>query len=255
MTLRIIALFLFLSFSGFSQYKNSIKTNLAAAATQIYTLQYERTLNSNWSINATLFYRPKNDILFGDLIDDIAKEHGVGVTGIKFEYIFMDEAKIGVKGVSPELRYYIGKKKNRAFIGLFGMYEDFDMQVPAEFEIPKDGYNVIAKIPVNFTFQSLSGGVLIGTQFKWDRVGLDIVFAGPHFGQARDFYAAGTNSNLENLTESEKEQLRSNVKERFGLTDKYFEFTIGEGSAEIKSVKNIPYFGIRGFGFNLSYNF
>ena len=36
---------------------------------------------------------------------------------------------------------------------------------------------------------------------------------------------------------------------------KYFNMEITDQSAEIKSVRSVPYLGIRGVGFNLSYSF
>jgi len=237
------------------QYKNSVRYNLTGTALNIYSLQYERQLTPRLAFNNTFFLRPKTDIQFGGFIDDLAKKHGVGLTGFKFEHIFMDEAKVGVKGYSPELRYYFGKKKNRSFIGLFGMYEYFDMKVPAELGVIKGEQYFEVKLPVNFTFSTLSGGILIGKQFVWDRIGLDVVLIGPHIGTADKFYAFGQSSNLQGLNEEEKWYVKAKSRERFGLRDKYFNMELIEDRAEIKSIKPVPYFGIRAVGVNLSYRF
>ncbi len=243
-----------------AQYKNAVKTNLTGLGLQLYSLQYERMLSENLSFNNTFFYRPKVDIPFGTAIDNLAKDKGVGLTGLKFDHIFMDEAKMGVKGWSPEFRWYFGKKNNRPFVGLFGMFEKFDMQVPAELLVKKsiDDQNDLyldVKIPINFTFETLSGGLLIGWQFNWNRIGLDFVLVGPHFGKSTNFFAQGKNEAIVGLKEHEKEFLLENVKERFGLQDKYFSMDITDTSAEIRSVKPVPYFGIRAVGLNLSYRF
>lgn len=221
----------------------------------LYSLQYERQLGSRLAFNNTFFYRPKTNIPFGGFIDDLAKKHGVGLTGIKFEYIFMDEAQVGVMGYSPELRYYLGKKKNRPFIGLFGMFEDFDMKVPALVGISKESHYYDVKLPINFTFRTFSGGILVGKQFTWNRVGLDVVFIGPHIGVADNFYAHGENDNLRGLSEEEKQFVKDQIRVRFGLKDRYFNMELNDDAAEIKSVRPVPYLGIRGLGFNLSYRF
>ncbi|MCD8538453.1 MAG: DUF3575 domain-containing protein [Leadbetterella sp.] len=228
---------------------------MAGAALKIYSLQYERQLGSRLAFNNTFFYRPKSDIPFGGFIDNMATKYGVGLTGIKFDYIFMNEAQLGLKGYSPELRYYLGKKKNRTFIGLFGIYEDFDMQVPAQLNVVKDNRYYEVKLPINFTFRTLSGGILIGKQFTWDRVGLDLVFIGPHIGTAGRFLAYGQNENLQGLNEDEKQFVKNMIRERFGLKDKYFSMELTDDAAEIKSVRPVPYLGIRGVGVNLSYRF
>lgn len=239
----------------FGQYNNSVRFNVAGAALNLYSLQYERQLTPRLALNNTFFLRPKSDIPFGGFIDNLAKTHGVGLTGIRFDYIFMNEAQLGVKGYSPELRYYLGKKKNKAFIGVFGMYENFDMKVPAQIGVMKNGVNYEVKLPINFTFNTFSGGILIGKQFTWDRVGLDVVFIGPHIGSAGKFYAFGQNANLQGLNEEEKIFVKDRIRERFGLKDKYFSMELNDDAAEIRSIRPVPYLGIRGIGVNLSYRF
>lgn len=244
-----------ISFSGFSQQKNAIKFNVAGPLTQTYSLQYERMLSKKLSFNNTFFYRQKSLIPLGTQVDTLAKRYGVGITGIKFKYIFMNEARVGVRGYAPELRYYIGKKKNRSFVALFGQYEDFDMAVPASLAVLYKGIIVDVKTPVNFTFNTISGGLLVGKQWKWNRMGVDLVIIGPHFGKAKAFYAVAQTELLSKLSEDEKVYLKDKITERFGLSGEYFALDIAGEKAEIKSVKPVPYLGIRGLGVNLSYSF
>lgn len=251
----VFFLLLCISLSVFSQQKNAIKFNVAGPLTQTYSLQYERILTKKISFNNTFFYRQKSLIPFGNQVDTLVKRYGVGLTGIKFKYIFMNEAKVGVKGYAPELRFYLGKKKNRPFVALFGQYEDFDMAVPASLSVLYKGLIVDVKTPVNFTFNTLSGGLLIGKQWKWNRMGLDLVVIGPHFGKAKAFYAVAQTELLSKLSEAEKMYLKDKIIERFGLSGQYFALDIAGEKAEIKSVKPIPYLGIRGLGVNLSYSF
>lgn len=252
----LVFLLLFLSsFYGFSQQKNAIKFNIAGPLSQTYSLQYERMLTKKISFNNTFFYRQKSLIPFGVQADTLAKRYGVGLTGIKFNYIFMNEARIGVKGYAPELRFYLGKKKNRPFVALFGQYEDFGMAVPASLAVLYKGLVVDVKTPVNFTFNTLSGGLLIGKQWKWNRVGVDLVVIGPRFGKAKAFYAVAQTELLSKLSEDERVYLKDKITERFGLSGEYFSLDIAGEKAEIKSIKPVPYLGIRGLGLNLSYSF
>jgi hypothetical protein len=244
-----------ITFSGFSQQKNAIKFNVAGPLTQTYSLQYERMLTKKLSFNNTFFYRQKSLIPLGTQVDTLAKRYGVGITGIKFKYIFMNEARVGVRGYAPELRYYIGKKKNRPFVALFGQYEDFDMAVPASLSVLYKGLIVDVKTPVNFTFNTISSGLLVGKQWKWNRMGVDLVVIGPHFGKAKAFYAVAQTELLSKLSEDEKVYLKDKITERFGLSGEYFALDIAGEKAEIKSVKPVPYLGIRGLGVNLSYSF
>jgi hypothetical protein len=255
MRFLVFILLSFVSFSVFSQQKNAIKFNVAGPLTQTYSLQFERMLTKKISFNNTFFYRQKSLIPLGTQVDTLAKRYGVGITGIKFKYIFMNEARVGVKGYASELRYYIGKKKNRPFVALFGQYEDFDMAVPASLAVLYKGLVVDVKTPVNFTFNTLSGGLLVGKQWKWNRMGVDLVILGPHFGKAKAFYAVAQTELLSKLSENEKVYLKEKITERFGLSGEYFSLDIAGEKAEIKSVKPVPYLGIRGLGVNLSYSF
>ena len=253
--------FFFLFFSNsltFAQFdsKNSIKFNAIGPAFQLYSVQYERKVSDHWAFNNTLFYRQKSLIPFSVPIDTLAKRHGLNTIGIKFQYIFMNEARMGVFGYSPELRYYIGQKKNRFFLSAFGQYENFDMNVPISLAVKVRGlFFDDIRAPIDFKFQTLSGGLLIGKQFKWNRFGLDFVIFGPHFGKARKFNAINTNDLFSELSADDRVYLKDKIIERFGFSEEYFSLEITDKKVEIKSIKPIPYFGIRGFGFNLFYSF
>lgn len=253
--------FLFLAFPLFIQAqnlpKNSLKVNVAGAAFQLYSVQYERMLGSNFAFNNTFFYRPVKNIPFGTPADNVAKKHGLGVTGVDFEYIFVNLAQMGVKGYSPELRYYFGQKKNRAFIGFFGQFEDFDAIIPASLEVRYDGQTVeLSKVPIAFDIRTLSGGILIGKQFKLgSRLSLDIVLIGPHLGKGQKVYASVEQSLLARLDESEKAYLKDKIIDRFKLNTDYYNVTVGDEKAEINAFKKVPYVGLRGLGFNLGWRF
>ncbi|MGR3809974.1 DUF3575 domain-containing protein [Jiulongibacter sp. NS-SX5] len=236
---------------------NSLKVNVASAPFQLYSLQYERMLGNHFSFNNTFFYRPVKSIPFGTQADQIAKKHGLGVTGVDFEYIFVDLAEMGVKGYSPELRYYFGEKKNRAFIGLFGQYDDFDAKIPASLEVRYDGNTVeLSKVPITFDIVSLSGGILIGKQFNFgERITLDVVLIGPHIGKAQSVYAVVEQSLLSELDESEKNYLKGKIIDRFKLNTDYYDVTIGDTKAEINANQKVKYAGLRGLGFNFGFRF
>lgn len=238
-----------------SEYKNSIKFNTLGPLSQLYSAQYELALGNHLAFTNTFFYRPKKLIPIGETVDNLAKKHGLGITGIKFENIFMNEAKLGIKGYSPEMRFYFGKKKNRVFASVIGQYEDFDMTVPANLAVKYKGITADLKVPVDFTFKTYSAGILIGKQFNWRRLGIDLVVIGPHFGKAKDFYAVASNAALAQLNDEEKQYILDKIKERFGLSDTYFSRSLIDDKAEIKSIKPIPYLGIRGLGLNLFYRF
>jgi hypothetical protein len=245
------------SLSAQKDLKNSVKVNATGAVTGIISVQYERMLTPKWSFNNTFFYRKKSQIPLGPEFDKLAKKHSLGLTGVDFEYVFVDLAQIGVKGYSPELRRYFGHKNNRWFLGLFGQFEHFDATIPASLEARYDGQvYTLDKVPVNFDIRTISGGLLIGKQFHFGkRLSLDLVIIGPHFGQAQKFYAAVETSILSRLNDSDKRYLKDKIIDRFRLSDQYFEVTVGDDKAEINAFKNVPYLGIRGLGLNVGFSF
>jgi hypothetical protein len=251
--LLLISFLLPLSLLAQNDFKNSFKVNGVGAVTGIISVQYERVLSPNFSFNNTFFYRAQNSIPFGSEFDKLAKKHSLGITGVDFENIYVDLAKIGIKGYSPELRYYFGYKKSRFFLGLFGQYEDFDALIPASLEARYDGtVYVLDKVPVDFDIKTISGGILIGKQFNFgERIVLDFVIIGPHFGKANTVYAKVETSILSRLNESDKLFLRDKIIERFRLSDSYFDVTVGDQKAEINAFKQVPYLGIRAVGLNV----
>lgn len=237
-------------------FKNSVKFNVIGPASRLYSVQYERKVSEHWAFNNTVFYRQKSLIPFGVQIDTLAKRHGLNTIGIKFQHVFMNEARMGVFGYSPELRYYFGQNKNRFFVSAYGQYENFDMNVPISLAVKVRGLFLNdVKTPIDFNFQTLSGGLLIGKQIKWKRFGLDIVIFGPHVGKARKFNALNTSELFSELSADDRQYLRDKIVERFGFSEEYFSLEITTKKVEIKSIKPIPYFGIRGLGFNLFYSF
>lgn len=61
------------------------------------------------------------------------------------------------------------------------------MTVPANLAVKYKGITADLKVPVDFTFKTYSAGILIGKQFNWRRLGIDLVVIGPHFGKAKTF--------------------------------------------------------------------
>lgn len=254
--MRKIIFFLFafpLFISAQSDYKNSLKVNASGLVTGIISVNYERALSSNLSFSNSFIYRPQKSIPFGEQFDKLAKKHGVGITGVDFEYIFVNLAQIGVKSYSPELKYYFGNKRNRFFVSVFGQYEDFDALVPASLEARYDGtVYTLDKVPISFDIKTISGGLMLGKQFKLgDRFVLDFILVGPHFGGTQNLYAKVETSILSRLDESDRTYLENKIIDRFKLSETYFDVTVGEERAEITAIKSVPYLGVRGFVFNL----
>lgn len=251
----VLSVLIFCSFFTKAQKRNIIKVNLASPISNIWSVQYELELTKHLSFNNTLFYRPKSSIPFATQVDQIAKSRGLGITGVDFTYIFIDKSRIGIKGYSPELRYYFGQKKNPWFAGIFAQFETFDMTVPASFPVRYQGFIAEVEIPVDFDIVTRSGGILIGKKINFNRFSLDVVIVGPHLGRANKVDAQMIEPLLAKLSTDEQAFLKEKVVERFRLDESYFNVGVGSENARINAKRNVPYLGIRGFGLNLGYRF
>jgi hypothetical protein len=257
----MLAIVFFMASNVFSQkkesteFKNSLKINVTALAGQLYSAQYERKIKKNLALNITGFFRQKSLIPFGVMVDTLAKRYGLGITGIKFQHIFMNEAKVGTFGISPEIRKYFGSKKHRWYTSAYGQFQQYDVNVPAAFAIKYGSLYVDAKAPADFQFTSLGAGVLFGKSFDFNRLGLDITLLGAHFGNADKFKASVSNELIGKLNTEDKNYIKSKIEERFGLNPTYFDIKIEGSEANIANIKKIPYLGLRGIGFNLRFNF
>jgi hypothetical protein len=247
---------LLLSPSIFAQKgpKNTIKLNVSGLGIKMLGLGFEHKINKTLSFNQSVFFRPKVLIPFGTIVDKVAKNQGVGLTGIKFQYIFLDQAKVGFWGYAPELRWYIGHKK-KTILGVFAQYENFNSKVPASLPVQKSGLILEVITPINFKFNTFSGGISIGRRFNWDRINLEVIAIAPHPGIATGFDVNLINSEFVRFTADDKQFIKEKLQERFGVTDRYFNTVVDNQGAFIKSIKPVPYFGLKGLIVNLGYSF
>jgi hypothetical protein len=257
----VVLLFIFLGFWGVvlgqhkADYQKAIKVNLLGPITGLYSAQFEANASKRVSFVLTGFYRQESTIPFAAEINSLAKSQGLGISGVNFEYIFIDQAKIGLKGISPEFRIYLSKRKHPSFIGIFGQYTDIDMLVPASLPVIFRGQFAEIITPIDFKIQSITGGILFGKSFRFGRIGIDTVIIGGQAGQAYNLNAEVNQSLISMFSDEEKESLRRGVIDRFGINEDYYDTKIVESGASLNEKRRVPFFGIRGAGLNLAYYF
>lgn len=238
-----------------SKHQKAIKLNLVGPFTGLYSAQFELNASKRVSFVLTGFYRQETAIPFATEINNLANTRGLGIKGVDFKYIFIDQSKIGLKGVSPEFRIYLSKRKHPSFIGLFGQYTDIDMLVPASLPVVFRGQFAEIITPIDFKIQSITGGLLVGKSFRFGRIGVDAVVIGGQAGKAYKLNATVSQSLIGMLDEEEKESLRQGVITRFGIDESYYDTKVENNGATLNEKRRIPFFGIRGAGLNLAYYF
>lgn len=156
---------------------NFIKFNITSALIKNFSLQYERVLSKNFSAAMSFKLMPESGIPFRDNIISMAD-------------ISDEKAKDALKTlvtsnftVTPEVRFYTGKKKyGRGFyLSLFYRYGSFKMDDAAVTFEGDQEEDIDLKLSGNVT--SHTGGFMIGAQWALGKnICLDWWILGPHFG-------------------------------------------------------------------------
>jgi len=142
---------LFFAFTSLvsAQKKNAFKINIFSPIVKTFSGFYERSLSDGASAQLGFFY-----------------------TGYKIE-----DTKFSGYGITPEFRFYPGKKEDLAgfYLAPFGRYSSFSLSGKSTDAVTQE------EIEGKATLSTFGGGLLIGGQFLFgDVVTLDI-YIGPKY--------------------------------------------------------------------------
>ncbi|MBC7890020.1 MAG: DUF3575 domain-containing protein [Ferruginibacter sp.] len=219
-----------------SQKNTIVKINLSALVFKNISVQYERKIARNISIAANVRYIPFGKLPFLSSIEKAVDDPSVPVK----------KAKLGAFGVTPEIRFYVGKKgaMRGFYVAPFGNYTRYKTNLPIDYS-GKTGI-------FNGNISTITGGLLFGAQFKLGKsVYLDWWILGPNYGGAKGDLILTTP-----LSASEQAELADQIEELKAdapfnkIIDSY---TVGSTGALIKA--RGPWAGLRGLGFNLGIRF
>jgi len=209
--------------------KNIIKINLAAIAFKNYTVQYERKIARKMTLAASFRYMPTGSIPFKNIINQYNDDPELERQ--------LDNLQIGNRSFMPEWRFYVGKKG--AFRGFyFAPYASIARyETSLLFEYEDRG--VTETIPMSGTVNTLSGGLLLGAQWKLSKaVYLDWWIIGPSYGKAD-----GTISGQKTLSPEDQQAIRGELDGLdFPLTDFTYDVNNNGASVFFKG----PWAGVRG---------
>ncbi len=234
----------------FAQKKddNIIKINVPALFFKNFSLQYEKAIDKKHSFALAIRYRPESSIPFQKAISDLFTD-----TTIR-----LDLAKLGNIGITPEYRFYLGKKGvlESFYLGPFLSYNYYSGDAPINYWAYNSQTNQFtAKVAVfKGHINTFTAGLQVGAQWKLsDKFSLDWWIVGLNYGvNSGDFKYRGTLTVDEQVTLNEvklrpmKELLSSVVK-----IDLY-EPANANGAAFKTSGQ---WFGIRAMGVNVGYRF
>lgn len=217
--------------------KNMVKLNLPALALKNISIQYERAVARKVTVAGTFRYIPTGSIplksVFVDLADDPDTERQ------------LNNLKVGNIAFMPEVRYYFSKKGafRGFYLGLFANIARYNADLLFEY----DDALVTKTIPLSGNVTSITGGLMIGAQFKLGgRVYLDWWILGPNYGSSN-----GNLSGKKSMSPSEQQSLRDELND-LDIPLTKFTYTVDANGANM-DIKG-PWAGIRA-GINIGFRF
>jgi Protein of unknown function (DUF3575) len=256
-TLRTFFLII-ISIQSFAQEEKQtvVKLNLSAAVLGAATIQYEKVLGKHFSLALGAGYRPKMLIPFAKDLEKYVDFADSRIDYISFVNVKKAESKIGMYHVTPELRFYFGKKQAPigTYLSVFGKYNDFHGDVPVFVDTDYKGVPVRLELPVDTKIKTASVGLMIGRQFRLgNRFTFDFYAIGGHFGRVS--VHGQSIQNLEAFDDDFRTRLRDKILTTFKINEDYLGLVVNNQGVMIDNVRKLNYLNLRGFGFNLGYRF
>lgn len=215
--------------------RNIIKFNPTALIFRSFQFQYERVLTKRISIALSYSFMPEGDVPFKDqIIGDTADDFANDVDPF-------ENAQIKHSNITPEVRFYLGKKGYGKGFYLASFYRSasYDFKnISVSYELDNGTTRVI---DFSGDMNSNTFGLLVGAQFNiGNSFVLDWWIAGPHYGTGK--------GNLVGIaSEPLSAQEQESLSEEIDKIDPPFiklEHEVNSGGASINAKG--PWGGVRG---------
>jgi hypothetical protein len=214
--------------------KNFVKVSLTTLAFKDFSLQYERVLSKSISAAVSFSIMPERNIPSVDMVINTANFEDPEAEDV------LRNLLISSYTVTPEIRFYLGKKKYSTgfYLSLFyryGHYELSNLAIPYTNDLDED-------ITINTagTITSHTGGFLMGYQWALGKhMCLDWQMFGPHFGVSSGDFLGVPSSPLSAIDQAD-------IEDEFMKVDsQLIEQTVDATADEVKMLYNGPWGGIR----------
>lgn len=225
--------------------KNIIKFNLFSPVLKSYSFQYERGLHPDISVALGIRFQPKSSVPFQSTIENLIDDSDdPDNTGLQF----VQQARLSGWAITPEFRYYFGKKPlNGFYLAPFLRFGGNNLRWDYNFEMEDGTYK---PVELSGSASSFSGGLLLGVQWHIkEYLVLDWWILGPQYG-TYNINLSGT-GDFSDLSSDERQQLKENI-EGIGYSGHKFEVTISDKEVRAENRLGIP--GIR-TGFCIAFTF
>ena len=219
-----------------SVFKNQVKLNLPALFLKNFSFSYERTVSKNIAVGLGIRFAPSATLPFQAQIESIVDDEEA--------YERIKNFKTSNFSITPQVRFYLGKQAFQGFyVAPFASYSAFNASGPYRFSSDAGDLD----IPLSGDVTTLTGGILIGSQFNiGSRFGLDI-YIGPNYGSL-----SGSISGSKTLTADEQNGLRNSLADLDEIPMIKTKYTVNSAGATIDLDGNWP--GLRA-GISVAYKF
>lgn len=186
-----------------SDGKNLVKINLLAFPLRNFSFQYERAIGSKISAVMGVKFMPTGKLPMINTIKNLIDDPETNEQ--------LDNLKIGNTSFTPEFRIYFGEDVFKGFyLAPFARFSTFTTNLPINYDYKdtKTGNTYTQTIPLNGKINALTGGLMIGAQWKLSKLlYLDWWILGPHYGTS-----TGSIKVTQALTADEQEGLRNELE-------------------------------------------
>ncbi|XZF14872.1 DUF3575 domain-containing protein [Chitinophagaceae bacterium MMS25-I14] len=184
--------------------KNNIKLNLLAFTTRTFSIQYERELGTHISVAMGFRVEPKGGLPFRGFIENQADLSATDTAAKSF----INNAKVSNWAITPEFRYYFGKRPHNGFyIAPFARIGNYSLDWNYAFQ-KDDGTTQNIGFKGNafaYTF-----GLLFGAQWHVHKnILIDWWILGPSYGGTS--LSLDANTDLSEMTADDKQNLHSDI--------------------------------------------
>jgi hypothetical protein len=223
--------------------KNFIKTNITSILIKNYSIQYERALNKSISFGISFRIMPTTGLPFKS---QILKQ--VGPDDPDAEDM-INSLTISNYAVTPELRFYLGKKGyGRGFyIAPFYRYSSYEAaNVAVNFDTDE---NVQRSIDLSGNITAHTAGLMFGAQWALSKhICLDWWILGPHYG-----VSSGALNGIPSpaLSTDEQAEIRQNLED---IDIPLVKKTVAVSANKVEMTIDGPWAGLRA-GISIGFRF
>lgn len=217
--------------------KNNIKLNLLGLAATNISLQYERALTPRSSVALGLGLMPRHTLPYTRYVDDafLGYEWASKETRAALDD-FLDHARISGFSITPEYRYYFGKKPQQGFyVAPFLRYSSYNLDWDYVFIDEDKGK--LYPTTMKGTLSLFGGGLMVGAQWYVKRVSIDWWILGGSYN--KNTLTLDADVDISNMDAEDRADLNDQIRD-VTVKGKYFNATVRDNGVNGKGSVGLP---------------